>query len=102
MMANNRVKQAKGGTAMMSDNEVLEIARQGLGPFCNRGLVKLGARGAELAVGIMKGDYDVTVEADFGAKLCMTCHIFDKNGDEIETFSLDGMQRIVVDPTKVN
>ena len=87
---------------MMSDNEVLEIARQGLGPFVNRGLVKLGARGAELAVGIMKGDYDVTVEADFGAKLCMTCHIFDKNGDEIETFSLDGMQRIVVDPTKVN
>jgi hypothetical protein len=87
---------------MMSDNEVLEIARQGLGPFVNRGLVKLGARGAELAVGIMKGELDVSVDADFGAKLCMTCHIFDRDGNEVENFSLGGMARIVVDPGKVN
>jgi hypothetical protein len=86
---------------MISDNEVLELIRQGLGPFVNRGLVKLEARGAELAVGIMKGDYDVTVEVDFGAKLCATCRIFDKQGDEVESFSLDGMARIVVD-SKVN
>jgi len=81
----------------MTDNEVLECIRQGNGPFVNRGLAKLGARGAALALGIQRGELDVSVEADFGAKLCATCRIFDRDGNEVESFTLSGLERMKID-----
>jgi hypothetical protein len=80
----------------MTDNEILEILRDGCAPFVNLGLEKLGATGKLAAVRIARGELAVRIVVQFGAQLHATCQLMDQDGIAYE-FSLDGLQRIQVD-----
>lgn len=87
----------------MTDNELLEILRDGASPFVNRGLAQLGEATARLAAArIGRGELAVKIEVLFGAKMHAKCEVIDESGDIAYSFSLDGLQRIVVDDANAN
>jgi len=62
------------------------------------GLQKLpGDAGVRAAARIRSGELSVRVEAEFGASLCTTCQIVDRDGVVAYDFSLEGLQRIEFD-----
>lgn len=80
----------------LTDNEILEVLRDGSSPFVNQGLAKLGEAGKLAAARIGRGELAVRIEVTFGANLHATCLILEDDGSVAYSFSLEGLARIVV------